>query len=209
MCGALVRMPWSMTMAPLRIDGDPRRVQRQAARVRCSAGSDQQLVGAQFTTRGFEHEFAVRIGDIAGLRMFQYRDPFGTEGGCQGLADGGVFAEEQRAARQDRHLAAQPGEGLRQFQRDNRRTDHGQPIRNRVADQRLGGSPVGCVLQARNRRNRRAGTGTLRCFQNLIRVKGLVACTLTTVGDNAFQSLILSPTVPISDQHFQPVAFND
>ncbi len=50
---------------------------------------------------------------------------------------------------------------------------------------------------------------TRRCFPNLIRVKGLVACTLTTVDDNAFQSLILSPTVPISDQHFQPIAFND
>jgi hypothetical protein len=43
--------------------------------------------------------------DVAGLRVFQHLDPFGTEGGCDGLADGRVFAEEQRAARQDRDLA--------------------------------------------------------------------------------------------------------
>ncbi|CAB3944051.1 hypothetical protein LMG7053_01554 [Achromobacter ruhlandii] len=128
---------------PLRIDGDPRRVQCQAARVRCPPGGDQQFVGAYFTVPRGQHEFAVHMGDLAGLRVFQHRDPFGTESVGDGLADGRVFAEEQGAARQDRHLAAQSGKGLRQFQRHHRRADHGQAFGNGVADQGLGRSPVG------------------------------------------------------------------
>ncbi|VVZ93307.1 Uncharacterised protein [Escherichia coli] len=128
---------------PLRIGSDSRRFQCQAARVRCPASGDQQLVGAYFTVPGGQHEFAVHMRDLAGLRVFQYLDPFGTERGCNGLADGRVFAEEQRAACQDRHFAAQPGKGLRQFQRHHRRADHGQALGNGVADQGLGGSPVG------------------------------------------------------------------
>ena len=70
----------------------------QAARVRCPASGDQQLVGAYFTVPGGQHEFAVHMRDLAGLRVFQYLDPFGTERGCNGLADGRVVAEEQRVA---------------------------------------------------------------------------------------------------------------
>ncbi len=82
----------------LRIDGDSRRVECQAARVRCPSGSDQQLVGTYFTVSRGQHEFAVHMRDLAGLRVFQYLDPFGTEGRCDGLADGRVVAEEQRVA---------------------------------------------------------------------------------------------------------------
>ncbi len=128
---------------PLRIDSDPRRVQCQAARIGCPAGGDQQLVGAHFALSGGQHEFAVHMGDLAGLGVFQHLDAFRAESGRDGFADGRVFAEEQRAARQDRHLAAQPGEGLRQFQRHHRRADHGQAFGKGVADQGLGGSPVG------------------------------------------------------------------
>ena len=55
--------------------------------------------------------------DLAGLRVFQYLDPFGTERGCNGLANGRVLARKQRAPRQDRDFAAQPCKRLRQFQR--------------------------------------------------------------------------------------------
>ncbi len=128
---------------PLRIDGYPRRFQCQAARVRCPAGGDQQLVGAQFTVRGGQHEFTVHMGDLAGLRVLQHLDALGTESGCHRLADGRVFTEEQGIARQDRDLAAQPGKGLRQLQRHHRRADYGKAFGNGVARQGLGGSPVG------------------------------------------------------------------
>ena len=39
-----------------------------------AAGGDQQLVGAQFTVPGGQHEFAVRMGDLAGLRVLQHLD---------------------------------------------------------------------------------------------------------------------------------------
>ncbi len=54
---------------------------------------------------------------LAGLRVFEYLDPFGTERGCNGLANGRVLARKQRAPRQDRDFAAQPCKRLRQFQR--------------------------------------------------------------------------------------------
>lgn len=128
---------------PLRIDSDPRRVQREAARIRCPTGGNQQLVSAQFTVSGGQHEFAVHMGDLAGLRVLQHLDALGTESGCHRLADGRVFTEEQGIARQDRDLAAQPGKGLRQLQRHHRRADYGKAFGNGVARQGLGGSPVG------------------------------------------------------------------
>jgi hypothetical protein len=57
--------------------------------------ANQQLVGAQFTVSRGQHEFAVHMGDLAGLRVLQHLDALGTESGCHGLADGRVFAEEQ------------------------------------------------------------------------------------------------------------------
>lgn len=128
---------------PLRIDSDPRRVQREAARIRCPTGGNQQLVSAQFTVSGGQHEFAVHMGDLAGLRVLQHLDALGTESGCHRLADGRVFTEEQGIARQGRDLAAQPGKGLRQLQRHHRRADYGKAFGNGVARQGLGGSPVG------------------------------------------------------------------
>ncbi len=99
-------------------------VQCQAARVGCTAGGDQQLVGAQFAVRRGEHEFAVPftidVRDLAGLGVFPHLDAFGTERGRDGFADGRVFAEEQRAARQDRHLRSESSERLRQLQRHHR-----------------------------------------------------------------------------------------
>jgi len=136
-------MPESMTMAPCALTATPAASRCQAARVRRPAGGNQQFVGAQFTVRGGQHEFTVHMGDLAGLRVLQHLDALHTKGGCDGLADGRVFAEEQRAASKDRDLAAQPGEGLRQFQRHHRRADHGQAFGNGVADQGLGRSPVG------------------------------------------------------------------
>ncbi len=143
MFGLLVRMPLVDDDGPLRIDGYPRRFQCQAARVRCPAGGDQQLVGAQFTVPGGQHEFTVHMGDLAGLRVLQHLDALGTESGCHRLADGRVFTEEQGIARQGRDLAAQPGKGLRQLQRHHRRADYGKAFGNGVARQGLGGSPVG------------------------------------------------------------------
>ena len=64
--------------------------------------------------------FAALVRDLAGLGVLQHLDPFGAERRRDCLTDGRVFAEEQRTARQDRDLAAQPGEGLRQFQRHHR-----------------------------------------------------------------------------------------
>ncbi len=143
----------------LQIDRNARRVQRQVACVRRAAGGDQQPVGAQFAVRRGEHEFAVRMGNLAGLRVFQHFDLFGAKRRRDCLADSRVFTEEQCAARQDRHLAAESGERLRQLQRDDRRTDHGQPLRDSLADQRLGGSPIRRVLQARNWRHGRTRAG--------------------------------------------------
>ena len=144
--------------SPLRVDGDTRRFQCQAARVRCPASGNQQLVGAYFTVPGGQHEFAANMGDLAGLRVLQHLDALGTESSCHGLADGRVFPEEQGAARQDGHFTAQPGKGLRQFQRHHRRADHGQAFGNGVADQSLGRSPEGRLFQAGNQRHGRAGT---------------------------------------------------
>jgi hypothetical protein len=91
--------------------------------------------------------------------VVQHLDAFGAEGGRHGFADGRVFAKEQRAARQDGHLAAQPGKGLRKFDGHHRRADHGQPFGDRVAGQRFGRRPEGRVFQARDRWNRRTGPG--------------------------------------------------
>jgi hypothetical protein len=52
--------------------------------------------------------------------VFPHLDAFHAECGRDGFADGRVFVEEQRVARQDRHLRSESGERLRQFQRDDR-----------------------------------------------------------------------------------------
>ena len=143
----------------LRVDRDTCRVEIQGAGVRCAAGGDQQSVSAQFAAPGREHECSACKGHLTGLRVLQHFDAFVAERGRDGFTYSGIFAEEQRVARQESHLAAESGKGLREFDRHHRRTDHRQPLGNTVADQRLGGGPVGGALQAGDRRNRRAGAG--------------------------------------------------
>ncbi|CQW49568.1 Uncharacterised protein [Salmonella enterica subsp. enterica serovar Typhi] len=105
----------------LRGERDARRIQCQLACVGRAAGGDQQLVGAQFAVRRGEHEFAVPftidIRDLAGLGVFPHLDALHAECGRDGFAYSWVFAEEQRAASQDRHLRSESGERLRQLQR--------------------------------------------------------------------------------------------
>ena len=108
---------------------------------------------------GRQHEFAVSIGDLLGLRVLRYRDALGAKGRRERLADGRVLAREKRAARQDRHLTAEPGERLGQFERHRRRADHHQPRGDALAGQRLVRGPVSCVREAPERRDRRAGPG--------------------------------------------------
>ena len=117
-----------------------------------------RVFGAQLAAIRRQDELFLCMGDSTGLDMLQHLDALGTERGRDGFGDGGVFAKEQCAAREDRDLAAQPGKGLRQFDCHHRRTDHGQPRGNGIARQRLGGGPVGSALQARNRRERGART---------------------------------------------------
>jgi hypothetical protein len=159
MSGALVRIAASMTMAPCLFTRHARRCQIHCLRIRAAAGGDQQLVGGELALPGHEHESAVPISHLTRLRMFQHLDPFGAEGIGDGRTDGRVLTEEQRTARQDRDPAAQPGESLRQFDGHHRRADHCQPLRERVARQRLGRGPVRRVLQAGDRRDRRTRAG--------------------------------------------------
>jgi len=109
-----------MTIAPCGVSVTP--VASSASlRVLGAAGGDQQLVGAQFAVRRGEHEFAVPftidIRDLAGLGVFPHLDALHAECGRDGFAYSWVFAEEQRAASQDRHLRSESGERLRQLQR--------------------------------------------------------------------------------------------
>jgi hypothetical protein len=115
-------------------------------------------LGAHCAVADGEHEFTVRVRDLAGLGMLQHLDTFGAERGRDGLTDGRVFTEEQRAARQDRDLAAQPGERLGQFQGHHRRADDRQPGRNRSTHQRFGRSPIRCLFEAKDRRHDRTGS---------------------------------------------------
>ncbi len=81
-------------MAPCALTVTPPRPAR-AARIRCPTGGNQQLVSAQFTVSGGQHEFAVHMGDLAGLRVLQHLDALGAESGCHGLADGRVFRKNK------------------------------------------------------------------------------------------------------------------
>ena len=146
-------------MAPCALTADARNLQRQPARIGRAASGDQQLVGAHFAVTSCKHEFPVRVGDVARLRVIQHFDALRAESGRERLADRRVFAEEKRATREDRHLAAQSRKGLRQFHRHDRRADHHQARRDRVARQRLGRGPVGRLFQARDGRNGRARAG--------------------------------------------------
>lgn len=100
------------------------------------------------------------MSDAAGLRLLEHLDAFLAERGGEYLADGWVLAEEQLVAREDRDLAAQAREGLSEFHCDDGRTDHNQPRRRLAAGQRLGRGPERRVCEARDRRHRRAGTGS-------------------------------------------------
>jgi hypothetical protein len=121
-----------------RVDGHTGRVETKALRVGCAARGEEQSVGPQFAAIGREHELAVDVVHPARLRVFEHRDALGAEGRRHGLADRRIVAEEQRVAPEHGHLAAQPREGLRKFDRHHRRPDHRQTRRDRVAGQRVG-----------------------------------------------------------------------
>ena len=144
--------------AALRVDGDAGRLQRERLGVGRSARRDEQLVHAQLALAGGEHELAVGVGDLAGLGVLQHLDALGAESGGDRLADGRVLSEEQGAARQDRDLAAEPGEGLGQFDGDDRRADHRQARRDHLGLKGFLRGPVRRALQAGNGRYGRAGT---------------------------------------------------
>jgi hypothetical protein len=59
---------------------------------------------------------------------------------CDGVTDGRVFAEEQRASGQDGDVAAEAGERLGELHRDEGGSDDREPRRNAVTRQRLGRS---------------------------------------------------------------------
>ncbi len=91
--------------------------------------------------------------------MRQHRDALGAERLRHRCADRRVLAEQQRVAGKDRDVAAEAGESLRQFHRDDRRSDNGQPRRDAVARERLSRGPVRRLCQSRNGRDRRARPG--------------------------------------------------
>mgnify|MGYP003724073615 CR=1 FL=1 len=98
-------------------------------------------------------EALLRIPDKATADALLVAPPFVAERGRDGFTYSGIFAEEQRVARQDRNLATQAGEGLGQLHRDHRCPDHRQTLGKGVAGQGVGRGPIGRASQPRYRWN--------------------------------------------------------
>ncbi len=143
---------------PIRLDADF--IQVEHLGVRCASHGHQQPISPQFPGVCVEHELLIGIADFARLRAVQYLDALGPESGFNGLAHGRVLPGKQPAARQNGHLAAQPGKRLGQFHRHGGTANDNQPVRNAVAGQCRGGRPVRRTGQAWNRGDGwpRAGT---------------------------------------------------
>ena len=135
-----------------RVERHADRVQIEAPRVRRPTGGHQKFIGPHLAVIGDQREFVVRERHGGGLCVRQHRDALGAEGLRDGLPDGRIFANEQRAAGQDGDVAAESRERLGELHRDDGRPDDREPRRNAVAREGLGRCPVRRLLQTRNRR---------------------------------------------------------
>ncbi len=80
--------------------------------------------------------------DLAGLRVFQYLDPFGTERGLTASPMAGS-SRKNSVLRARISLCCPAGQRLAPVPAPPQTSDHGQALGNGVADQGLGGSPEG------------------------------------------------------------------
>jgi hypothetical protein len=119
----------------------------QTIGIRHATGRQQQAVGTHLATGDGQDEFAAVVAHMVGHGVQAHVDAFGGKNRRQHLAQGRIFRRQQGAARQHGDTAAQPGEGLREFDGNHRTTDHRKPRRDLRTGQRFGGGPVWRAVQ--------------------------------------------------------------
>ncbi len=138
------------------VQADPGARQAQAAGNGLAAGSDQQPVRRHLLPGGQRQHHALFIMRNAGGRdPGADADPIGVEHLLEEVGHGRVGGGQQPGrGLDDRHLAAEPGERLRQLVADRAPAQDRQPARQRF---QIEDSLVGQVLGLRQTRHRRDG----------------------------------------------------
>ncbi len=134
--------------------------QVQGLGIGCPSGGHQQLIRPQGAGVGVDNEFIVGVVHAARLGLLEDLDALAAKRRLHRIPYRRVFLGEQAAAGQHRDPAAQPGEGLGQFQGHHRGADHNQPLGKGVQGQRTGRGQVGGVGKTRDRRYCRSGAST-------------------------------------------------